>query len=79
MGCHVHHADISNALLNEYIDGERYGLRGSKCYKPQRSLHGLKQSEHLWHKKLNNALKRVGLTQLELKLLFSTSWTTKRF
>lgn len=58
IGWHVHHGDIFTAFLIGDVDGELYIRVRNSCYTLQKSLYDLKQSPHLWHKKLENSLQK---------------------
>ncbi|KAH9404753.1 hypothetical protein TYRP_000584 [Tyrophagus putrescentiae] len=68
-GMEVHHVDVKTAFLNSDVDRELYcsppdGLKdGSKVWRLLKSLYGLRQAPHCWHKKLCQILKDDGFVQ----------------
>ena len=68
-GMEVHHVDVKTAFLNSEVDRELYcsppdGLKdGSKVWRLLKSLYGLRQAPHCWHKKLCQILKEDGFEQ----------------
>lgn len=73
LGTHVHHADISTAILNDDIDVELYDKWGSIYYKPNKSQFRLKQSPHLRYEKLKSPLKTLGTLEWNLVSAFLSS------
>lgn len=65
----IHQMDVKTAFLNGDIDTEVYieqlkgfGMGEDLVCKLKKSLYGLKQSPHLWNKKINMYLKGIGFT-----------------
>lgn len=60
---HVHHTDISTAILNGYIDVDLFVLWDNVLYKLEKSLYRYKQSFRLCYENLTRSLRGFGSNQ----------------